>query len=171
VSPTQARANSPARVTITLRLAACKWLIAAEAVDCPSTTTGTGSIPEGLLSHDNNAGPVAVLIGLDQSVGDKLRSSSPDISAAVEELVSALMTDDALTEASNSERRQFAKYLTIARIKLDNAIAVVRSGEARGTEVPAVVAPRAVASQAVAPEAVAAEAVAAEAVAGGGPRE
>ncbi len=102
MSPTQARANSPARVTITLRLAACKWLIAAEAVDCPSTTTGTGSIPEGLLSHDNIAGPVAVLIGLDQSVGDKLRSSSPDISAAVEELVDDDLSavDDDLDDAT-----------------------------------------------------------------------
>jgi len=98
-------------------------------------------------------GPAVDAVDIDQA--------TDHLSAAVEELVSALMTDDALTEASNSERRQFAKYLTIARIKLDNAIAVVRSGEARGTEVPAIVAP-----QAVAPETVAAETVASS-----GPRE
>jgi len=53
------------------------------------------------------------------------------LAAAVEELVSALVTDPALTEASSSERQQFAKYLTIAKIKLENAITVVRVGEAR----------------------------------------
>ena len=44
------------------------------------------------------------------------------------ELSRALVTDAALREASSREREQFAKYLTIARIKLENAIAVVRSG-------------------------------------------
>ena len=34
-------------------------------------------------------------------------------------------------EASNAERQQFAKYLTLAKIKLENAIAVVRQGEPR----------------------------------------
>ena len=51
------------------------------------------------------------------------------LAAAVEELTLALMTDATLTLASSNERQSFAKYLTIAKIKLDNAIAVVRSGE------------------------------------------
>ena len=51
------------------------------------------------------------------------------LAAAVEELTQALMTDATLTLASSNERQSFAKYLTIAKIKLDNAIAVVRSGE------------------------------------------
>jgi len=87
------------------------------------------------------------------------------LSAAVEELVSALMTDDALTEASNSERQQFAKYLTIARIKLDNAIAVVRSGEARGTEAPTM------GVKALVTEPMAPEAKVPQVVVSGGPRE
>jgi len=105
-------------------------------------------------------GPAVDAVDIDQA--------TDHLSAAVGELVSALMTDDALTEASNSERQQFAKYLTIARIKLDNAIAVVRSGETRGAEAPAMVAP-----QAVAPETMSAEVetVAAETVASSGPRE
>ena len=31
--------------------------------------------------------------------------------------------------ASQSERQNFAKYLTLAKIKLENAIAVVRAGD------------------------------------------
>ena len=57
--------------------------------------------------------------------------ASEHLALAIEELVSALVTDPALTEASSYERQQFAKYLTIAKIKLENAIAVVRVGDAR----------------------------------------
>jgi ParB family chromosome partitioning protein len=57
--------------------------------------------------------------------------ASVHLGAAVSELVDALMTDAALGEASSAERQQFAKHLTIAKIKLENAIAVVRVGEAR----------------------------------------
>ncbi len=57
--------------------------------------------------------------------------ASEHLSAAVRELAEALMTDAALGEASPAERQQFAKYLTLAKIKLENAIAVVRTGDAR----------------------------------------
>jgi len=62
--------------------------------------------------------------------------ASEHLSAAVRELVDALMTDVALAEASSSERQQFAKYLTLAKIKLENAIAVVRAGEAHAAADP-----------------------------------
>ena len=52
------------------------------------------------------------------------------------ELAEALLTDAALAEASSSERQQFAKYLTLAKIKLENAIAVVRAGEAHEPAIP-----------------------------------
>ena len=58
--------------------------------------------------------------------------ASVHLSAAVAELTDALFTDAALSEASSAERQQFAKYLTLAKIKLENAIAVVRAGESRG---------------------------------------
>ena len=54
--------------------------------------------------------------------------ASEHLTAAVGELVEALLGDASLEEASASERQQFAKYLTISKIKLENAIAVVRSG-------------------------------------------
>jgi ParB family chromosome partitioning protein len=68
-------------------------------------------------------GPAVDAVDIDQA--------SVHLDAAVKELIDALQTDPALAEASNNERQQFAKYLTVARIKLDNAIAVVRAGEAR----------------------------------------
>jgi ParB-like chromosome segregation protein Spo0J len=57
------------------------------------------------------------------------------LETAVAELVEALATDAALIEASNAERQLFAKHLTLAKIKLENAIAVVRAGDAHGPSV------------------------------------
>jgi ParB family chromosome partitioning protein len=57
------------------------------------------------------------------------------LETAVAELMEALATDAALTEASSMERQLFAKHLTLAKIKLENAIAVVRAGDARGPSV------------------------------------
>ena len=66
-------------------------------------------------------GPAVGMPGLDVA--------SDHLSAAIAELTDALVTDPALAEASGYERQQFAKYLTMAKIKLENAIAVVRQGE------------------------------------------
>ena len=57
------------------------------------------------------------------------------LETAVAELVHALATDAALAEASSAERQLFAKHLTLAKIKLENAIAVVRAGDANGPSV------------------------------------
>jgi hypothetical protein len=63
----------------------------------------------------------------DGAVG--LDVASDHLSAAIAELTAALTTDPALAEASGYERQQFAKYLTMAKIKLENAIAVVRQSD------------------------------------------
>ena len=60
-------------------------------------------------------------------------SAAGHLEEAVAQLVEALATDAALGEATSSERQLFAKHLTLAKIKLENAIAVVRAGDARGT--------------------------------------
>jgi ParB/RepB/Spo0J family partition protein len=63
-----------------------------------------------------------------------LEGATPDIDRATEllaqavnELTAALREDPALGEASSAERQIFAKSLTLTKIKLENAIAVVRS--------------------------------------------
>ncbi len=58
-----------------------------------------------------------------------IEGAAEHLKAAMDELAQALLTDVALAEASNLERQQFAKYLTLAKIKLENAIAVVRAGD------------------------------------------
>ncbi len=81
--------------------------------------------------HEPEVELVAVPIAPDGPAVDALTidAASEHLSAAVAELVDALRTDAALAGASSLERQQFAKYLTLAKIKLENAIAVVRSGE------------------------------------------
>ena len=58
-----------------------------------------------------------------------LDNASLHLAQAVDELSEALRTRSVLAGASSSERQNFAKYLTLAKIKLENAIAVVRSGD------------------------------------------
>jgi ParB family chromosome partitioning protein len=60
-----------------------------------------------------------------------LQSAKERLAEALEELSAALRAQDALRGASDNDRQNFAKYLTIAKLKLENAIAVVRSGEPR----------------------------------------
>jgi ParB/RepB/Spo0J family partition protein len=63
--------------------------------------------------------------------GDMLDIATTHLAAAIDELALALRARDALAGASSSDRQNFAKYLTIAKLKLENAIAVVRAGEPR----------------------------------------
>jgi ParB family chromosome partitioning protein len=60
-----------------------------------------------------------------------LQSAKERLAEALDELSAALRTQDALRGATDVDRQNFAKYLTIAKLKLENAIAVVRSGEPR----------------------------------------
>ena len=48
---------------------------------------------------------------------------------AVEELVGVLRAPDVVSSISEIDRANLAKYLTIAKLKLENAIAMVRSGQ------------------------------------------
>jgi hypothetical protein len=64
------------------------------------------------------------------SDGD-LQAAKERLAEALDELSAALRTQDALRGATDVDRQNFAKYLTIAKLKLENAIAVVRSGEPR----------------------------------------
>ena len=67
--------------------------------------------------------PVVAAVDIDQA--------ARQLSRAVDELVTALLGDASLAEASSADRQLFAKYLTINKVKLENAIAVVRVGGSR----------------------------------------
>ncbi|MER3418298.1 MAG: hypothetical protein C4343_04145, partial [Chloroflexota bacterium] len=57
------------------------------------------------------------------------------LAEAVEELVGVLQNPTVLAAIGEVDRANLAKYLTIAKLKLENAIALVRSGS-RGEEQP-----------------------------------
>jgi ParB family transcriptional regulator, chromosome partitioning protein len=62
---------------------------------------------------------------------DALVTAKAHLAEALEELSDILRTQEALADASSTDRQNLAKYLTIAKIKLENAIAVIRAAEPR----------------------------------------
>jgi ParB family chromosome partitioning protein len=65
-------------------------------------------------------------------VGDEsLVAAKQHLAEAVEEFVSVLRAPEVMRSIPDVDRANLAKYLTIAKLKLENAIAVVRSGDGR----------------------------------------
>jgi ParB/RepB/Spo0J family partition protein len=60
---------------------------------------------------------------------DSLVQARHQLADAVEELIGVLRAPDVVSTISDVDRANLAKYLTIAKLKLENAIAMVRSGE------------------------------------------
>ncbi|HEX5590761.1 MAG TPA: ParB/RepB/Spo0J family partition protein [Candidatus Limnocylindrales bacterium] len=60
---------------------------------------------------------------------DSLVNAKQQLAEAVEELVDVLRSPDVVISIGAVDRANLAKYLTIAKLKLENAIAMVRSGE------------------------------------------
>jgi len=59
---------------------------------------------------------------------DSLVNARHQLNEAVEDLVSVLRSPDLVRSIPEVDRANLAKYLTIAKLKLENAIAVVRTG-------------------------------------------
>jgi ParB/RepB/Spo0J family partition protein len=65
------------------------------------------------------------------SIGDEsLVAAKQQLAEAVEGLVSVLQAPDVVRSIGEVDRGNLAKYLTIAKLKLENAIAVIRSADA-----------------------------------------
>jgi ParB/RepB/Spo0J family partition protein len=60
---------------------------------------------------------------------DSLVAAKQQLAEAVEDLADVLRNPDALAEIGPVDRANLAKYLTIAKLRLENAIAIVRSGD------------------------------------------
>lgn len=60
---------------------------------------------------------------------DSLVNAKQQLTEALEELVGVLRAPDVLGSIQSVDRANLAKYLTIAKLRLENAIALVRSGE------------------------------------------
>ena len=64
------------------------------------------------------------------ALGDEsLVAAKQQLAQAVEDLVSVLQAPDVVRSIGEVDRGNLAKYLTIAKLKLENAIAVIRSGD------------------------------------------
>jgi ParB family chromosome partitioning protein len=61
---------------------------------------------------------------------ESLVAAKQQLAEAVEELVEVLRTPDVVRSIGEVDRSNLAKYLTIAKLKLENAIAMVRSADA-----------------------------------------
>jgi ParB/RepB/Spo0J family partition protein len=63
-------------------------------------------------------------------IGDEsLVAAKQQLSDALEDLVAVLRAPDVVRSIPETDRANLAKYLTIAKLKLENAIAVVRNGQ------------------------------------------
>ena len=94
-------------------------------------------------THDTpNSGPALVADASDAAEGwnptarvppvigdDSLVNARHHLSDAVEDLVAVLRAPDVMRTIPDIDRVNLAKYLTIAKLKLENAIALVRSGD------------------------------------------
>jgi ParB/RepB/Spo0J family partition protein len=60
---------------------------------------------------------------------DSLVTAKQSLAEAIEELVDVLRDRDVVDGIGSVDRANLAKYLTIAKLKLENAIALVRSGD------------------------------------------
>jgi hypothetical protein len=58
---------------------------------------------------------------------ESLVQARHQLADAVEELVGVLRTPDVVASIPATDRANLAKYLTIAKLRLENAIALVRS--------------------------------------------
>jgi ParB-like chromosome segregation protein Spo0J len=63
---------------------------------------------------------------------DSLVSARHDLADAVEELVGVLREPDVVRSIAEVDRANLVKYLTITKLKIENAIALVRSGDSAG---------------------------------------
>jgi ParB family chromosome partitioning protein len=61
---------------------------------------------------------------------DSLVAAKQHLADAVEDLVDVLRAPDVVSSFGEVDRMNLAKYLTIAKLKIENAIVLVRSGEA-----------------------------------------
>ncbi|HEX7345806.1 MAG TPA: hypothetical protein VF253_03390, partial [Candidatus Limnocylindrales bacterium] len=60
---------------------------------------------------------------------DSLVNAKASLAEALDDLVGVLRSPDAIRSIPDVDRDNLAKYLTISKLRLENAIALVRSGD------------------------------------------
>lgn len=87
--------------------------------DDPNPSAGEPVAPDGWTPRAESGAPIRE---------DSLVTAKQQLVDAVEDLVGVLRTPDLVRGFGEVDRANLAKYLTIAKLKLENAIALVRSG-------------------------------------------
>jgi ParB-like chromosome segregation protein Spo0J len=99
------------------------------ALEVIDDTEPVGEVVEPVAEEDDGNGWHAQASGT--ALGDEsLVAAKQQLAEAVEELVSVLQAPDVVRSIGEVDRGNLAKYLTIAKLKLENAIAVIRSVDA-----------------------------------------
>jgi ParB/RepB/Spo0J family partition protein len=102
-----------------------------ETTAVPSTGTRAGSRSDDLADADSSAWSGGRPGG--QSAGplreDSLLDAKQGLAESLEELFGVLRQKDVLDSIGDVDRANLAKYLVIAKLRLENAIALVRSGD------------------------------------------
>ncbi|HEX5013912.1 MAG TPA: ParB/RepB/Spo0J family partition protein [Candidatus Limnocylindrales bacterium] len=101
---------------------------AAEAYEL-GAADGSGDMTNGNGHHAEDDGWTGAPRATADLRDDSLVQARHQLADAVEELVGVLRAPDVVSSISDVDRANLAKYLTIAKLKLENAIAMVRSGE------------------------------------------
>ena len=105
----------------------------ARAADAAADSTNGSDAPVLLPVEDHEvvaaAEPVPEPRRRRQLSDDSLVNAKAYLAEALDELVGVLRTPDAIDQIPDVDRANLAKYLTIAKIRLENAIAMVRTGE------------------------------------------
>ncbi|MBI3746970.1 MAG: ParB/RepB/Spo0J family partition protein [Chloroflexi bacterium] len=96
--------------------------------DAPASADSTSPGPDD-VSEDAGAAWTGRRAPAEPLRDDSLVVAKQQLSDAVEELVGVLRTPDVVAGFGPVDRANLAKYLTIAKLKLENAIALVRSGD------------------------------------------
>jgi ParB/RepB/Spo0J family partition protein len=68
---------------------------------------------------------------VEELTDDSLVNAKQDLAEALDALVGVLRSPNAVASITEIDRANLAKYLTIAKLRLENAIAIVRTGDAR----------------------------------------
>ena len=108
-------------------------VVAATSLTNPATyRVGSGSLDDNAVEAANawtgviRSAPAAPPVVLRE---DSLISAKQQLAEAIEGVVDVLRAPDVMGSIGQVDRANLAKYLTIAKLRLENAIAMVRSGE------------------------------------------
>jgi ParB family chromosome partitioning protein len=101
--------------------------------------TGTTAAPEDDESHEarkprRRARTTAGLVADARAADDALMGARSKLAEGIDDLVDILRQPELLEQIPEVNRSNFAKHLTITKLKIENAIAIIRAGTPASTE-------------------------------------